>query len=145
MFSYAPSSLEDILLLGLSTPTRKIFLQYLKILTHINDRFQMFPGEIEVKMGPYFCWYGTTSQASRSKSLLIIMIHQGIPIIFGIFATLIGYSLTLRTTKQIPKGVLAYLEFNPYQLLWYPVVFFISFTPSLIHTIYSMGCCKRRF
>ena len=89
-------------------------------------------------MGPYFCWYGTTSQASESRSLLITMIHQGFPIILGIATTLIGYLLTLKTTKQLPKQFLSYLGFNPYHLLWYPVVFFISFTPSLVHTIYSI-------
>lgn len=89
-------------------------------------------------MGPYFCWYGTTSQASESRSLLITMIHQGFPIILGITTTFIGYMLTLKTTRQLPKELLAYLGFNPNHLLWYPVVFFISFTPSLVHTIYGI-------
>ena len=38
----------------------------------------------------------------------------------------------------MPRYLLAQLDFNPYHLFWYPVVFFITFTPGLVNRIYMI-------
>ena len=66
------------------------------------------------------------------------MLLEGIPIILGLLVLLIGYITTFISTRRMPKYLLAQLDFNPYHLFWYPVVFFVTFSPGLINRIYMV-------
>jgi len=67
------------------------------------------------------------------------MIFQGFPILIGLFITLWGYGLAIRTMKRLPKILVEASGFNVYQVLWYPAILFITFVPAFINSLVNQG------
>ncbi len=93
--------------------------------------------DIRVSEGPLFCWYTSTETASKASKYLILMIFQGLPILIGLFITLLGYGLAIRTIKKLPEVLVKASGFNVYQVLWYPAILFISFVPAFINSLFT--------
>jgi len=96
----------------------------------------IFERDIIIGNGPFVCWYTYRPTSQKGTALLIVMLLEGMPLIIGLIVSLIGYVSIFKSMRNMPKFLLAELNFNPYHLLWYPVVLFITFTPGLINRIY---------
>jgi len=67
-----------------------------------------------------------------TERVVILMIYQGIPVLFGLVVTIIGYGAAIVKVKRLPKDIAEQLGINVYRLLWYPAVLFITFLPGMI-------------
>jgi len=91
--------------------------------------------DIIVQEGPLFCWYTSTKDAKITSKYMILMIFQGFPIIIGLLVTILGYALAIRAMRKLPNILIQASGFNIYQVLWYPVLFFISFVPAFWNSL----------
>jgi len=66
---------------------------------------------------------------------MILMVYEGIPLIVGLIICFFGYLKAIRNIKSFAQIYLAEVGIQVYKLLWYPVVLFIIFIPSLIDNI----------
>ncbi len=63
------------------------------------------------------------------------MLYEGLPVILGTFVTLIGYLNVVKRMKGLPKHFLEKMDISLYQVLWYPIILFITFVPIVIENI----------
>lgn len=67
-----------------------------------------------------------------TERVIILLVYQGIPVLFGLVITIIGYGAAIVKVKRLPKDIAQQLGINVYRLLWYPAVLFITFLPGMI-------------
>jgi len=86
-----------------------------------------------ISQGPLYCWfsYSTHKQISTLDKLIISMIFQGLPVIIGLFVTLVAYTRTIKQFRRISQALLGDSRIAMYRVLWYPAVLFLTFVPNV--------------
>lgn len=59
------------------------------------------------------------------------MIFQGLPVIIGLFVTLVAYIRLFKRFKRISQALLGDSRIVMYRVLWYPAVLFLTFVPNV--------------
>ena len=84
------------------------------------------------------CWISATDpKASISTKLIIIAMYGGLPVTLGIIISIVGYGVAIHRMRQLPIEIQKFLNINVYKLLWYPVVLFVIFVPSVANGFYQ--------
>jgi len=98
----------------------------------------IFEDIIVISQGPFYCWltYSTTSATPppKSRSLILTMTFQGLPVVVGLVITLVAYALAIKKLKEIPIEFLEAYNINVYRVLWYPFILFLTFVPTVADT-----------
>jgi len=63
------------------------------------------------------------------------MLYEGLPVILGTLVTLLGYLNVVKRMRDIPKDFFEKMDISLYQVLWYPIILFITFVPIVIENI----------
>ncbi len=81
--------------------------------------------------GPIICNISAVPEASILLKVLFRTLYEGLTSVFIFLVTLIAYAITVRRIQRE-------LDFNPYQLFWYPFVVLLVTVPSLIDDYYQI-------
>ncbi len=82
-------------------------------------------------MGPLTCSLSFNKHSEKSEKLLFFMIYRGIPILLGLMVVVSAYCKTLFSLRTVPQHFFNRNDFRAKQLLWYPIVFILTYVPYL--------------
>ena len=103
----------------------------------------IFPNYIQFSYGPVNCSIASKGNIEKFNMLLIEMIYRGFPITLGLIFTIAGYLSAIKAVKELPEEIVRQMNFNPYNLLWYPAVLILIFLPSVIDPIVTIWTVYR--
>jgi len=65
--------------------------------------------------------------------VIVRAIYEAIPILAGLIITLIGYIKAIKRIRELPQHIVEQTEIGVYKLLWFPLVLFVTFLPSVVN------------
>ena len=67
--------------------------------------------------------------------LVVRIIYEAIPICLGLIITLVGYIKAIKRIRELPQHIIDQMDIGVYKLLWFPLILFISFVPSMMNNM----------
>jgi len=95
----------------------------------------IFKGAVALKTGPVDCWIGYDSDSSPWDQFNVFFSYRGALILFGLIVTPIIYIKIFNSLRNMGSEYLERFNLQLYQLLWYPVLFFVTYLPYVIFDI----------
>ncbi len=65
--------------------------------------------------------------------VIVRVIYEAIPICVGLIITLVGYTKAIRKIRELPQHIVEQTEIGVFKLLWFPLVLFVTFVPSMVN------------
>jgi hypothetical protein len=82
-----------------------------------------------------FCYVTPDDHYSDTAKFFLMILFQGLPVIFSIFVTMWCYIKEIIMLQDVMEQIGQNLNVNPKKLLWYPICQLIVYTP---HTILNV-------
>jgi len=92
----------------------------------------LFFHEIKYQNGDVFCWIASTG-GDTFLPVIIDLFYGAFPVSAGLAVSVYSYARAILTIKRLPKELVGKMDISIYKLLWYPLVLFLIFTPSVVH------------
>jgi len=96
----------------------------------------VFKQHITFLRGDHFCWI--SSKENNLVALLVLMMHEGLPLLIGFLITLSAYRYAIKQMSELPIQILSEMSVPVQGLLWYPALLLIIFIPSLVDKIWAL-------
>jgi len=122
---------------------RKLFLKkaiilgfFISLIVIIAPFF--FKEYLQYAYGPLFCWITYAPTNNKVIMVTVRAIYEGIPICIGLMITLVGYIKAIKRIRELPRHIIAQMDIAVYKLLWFPLILFVSFVPSMINNMIAI-------
>jgi len=96
----------------------------------------VFQRHVAFLRGDHFCWI--SSKENNFVALLVLMLHEGVPLLVGFLITLSAYRYAIKQMRELPIHILCEMSVSLRGLLWYPALLLIIFIPSLVDKVWAL-------
>jgi len=96
-----------------------------------------FTDKIGFVKGPLMCWLNYTNKVTSFWGQFAVrFLFEYFIVILALTASIFGYLKAIKNFNSLPQYLIDHINVKVYKLLWYPVVLFIIFLPSMLDNLW---------
>ena len=85
--------------------------------------------------GDLFCYITYVPTVSLAAKFGVRLVYEVMLVFTGLSITMYGYFRTVRYVRKYSEQAMTHMDVNIHKLYWYPLVIFITFTPSVVNNL----------